>query len=172
MDFGLTALVGTVVGSFLIPFIKKGAHKLVETVGEKLGDSAADESAGVAARIWKRVKSAFSSQSDQAVFAQFAEHPDAARGLIEAMLTEKLKQNPSLATDLHELVEKAKSLDISTGAEVHAGGNVGIADARHADFSHSTGARIIGANFETPEKKPEDGPAAAQWWKASKNKPD
>ena len=140
MDISLATLAATVVGSFLVPFIKKGAHKIIENVSEGLGEGVADQST-------------VASPSDKAVLGQFEQHPDAAKSLIEAMLKEKLAQDSSLASELRELVKKAMPGGVSTGAQVHNANDVGIADARQADLSHSSGAQIIGLKVEGPTVK-------------------
>src|SRR5713226_9545421 len=107
MDISLATLAGTVVTSFLVPYIKKGAEKVVQSVGEKLAEGAGEGSMGIAAKLWSKVQSAFGSPEDKAVLSQFQQRPDAAKGLVEAMLKEKLEQDDSLAADLRELVKKA-----------------------------------------------------------------
>jgi hypothetical protein len=155
MDISVATLAATVVGSFLVPYIKKGAEKVVQTVGEKLGEAAGEGSMGIAAKLWTKVQAAFGSPQDKVVLSQFQQRPDAAKGLVEAMLKEKLEEDEALAADLHELVKKATAAGVSTGAHVENADNVGIADARQADLSHSSGAQIIGLKVgEFPTKKP------------------
>lgn len=155
MDISIATLAATVVSSFLIPLIKKGSEKLAEKTGAGIGESITSATSDVATTLWVKVKSMFVSDEDKVVLRQFEQRPEAAKGLVEAMLKEKLESNSSLAQEFHELIMKAKAGGVSTGASVENAENVGIADARHSDFSHASGTEITGlkvGDFPTKNK--------------------
>lgn len=144
MDIDTATLATTIVTYFLLPYLKLGGTTIAKKITEKVGGAAADEAVNVTQKIWDRVKSAFSSERDQHVLSEFEDDPDAARPLIEAKLKKKLEQDPSLAEDLHQLVNASGSAGVSTGAQIMKAHIAGILDVRGADFSNSHNIKLAG----------------------------
>lgn len=148
MDINAPALATTIVTSFLLPYLKLGLEKIGEKVTEKLGGAAADQAVSVTKKVWDRVKSAFSSKQDQYILKEFEEDPEAAKPLIEAKLKKKLEQDPSLAEDLHQLVNTSGPEGSSTGAQIMNAHIAGILDARGANFSNSSKVKLAGVMID------------------------
>jgi hypothetical protein len=149
MPLEIAALAASVVGSFLVPFVKEGAKKLCEAVRDKFSEAAGDEAVHVTKSIWDRVKEAFSSDKEKATLEQFEEFPDEGKSLVEAMLLKKLKEDPKLAADLGALVHKpgpeGKSI-LNMVAD-----SIGYVDARGATIS---GGIVAGYVSGTPPPMP------------------
>lgn len=151
-------LASTIVGKFLFPYVKVGAEKLVEEFKKKMDDATAKHAAGLAKKAWDRVKAAFSEEKDQGTLEQFEQYPDAAKPLVEAVLTQRLEQDAQLKKDLTALVDEKGPDGQSTGAQIMNAGIAGILDARGADFSHAQGLTLAGAMFTTPPPEPPKPP--------------
>ena len=141
MDIALATLATTVVSSLLVPFIKAGATRAIESVSDKALEGT-EASVEILGKLWQKLKMAFDSTDDQAVLNQFEQRPDIAKGLVEAILKEKLEKDSALASEFQALVREATH--VSTGAQVHNAHDVGIVDVRNSDFAHSSGTRITG----------------------------
>jgi len=151
MPIDVALLATTLVSSFLLPYVKMGAEKIAEEVTGKLGKGAAEHVTGVASKVWDRVKSVFSSDTDKATLTQFEKYPEQARDLIIAVLQEKLEQDRHLAQELAELVDSPGPDGRSTtGAQIMRAGIAGIVDLRQADFSRARGINITAVNQGTP----------------------
>src|ERR1044072_8099393 len=138
----LAVLATTVVGSFLIPYVKLGAEKIAEGLVGKVSEAATEEVTGITTKIWNRVKSAFSSEGEQFTLLQLNEAPDAAKPLVESILKKKLEQDPKLAEELNELIQKPIEGGSSTGAQIMNAHIAGIVDARGANFAGASGVEI------------------------------
>lgn len=147
MAIDIALLAGTIVTTVLMPLAKKGVEKLAEAMGEKFGESAAQEVSGVLGKIRARVKDVFSSADDKAALEMLEKRPEAARALVEEILTEKLAQNPGLAQELYELLNSPTPAGQSIGAIITDAEIAGIVDARGANFAGSSGVRITGVSL-------------------------
>ncbi len=148
MPIDLAVLATTVVSSFLLPYLKLGGEKLAEEISEKVGSGTADYAADLTNKIWKRVKSVFSSERDQHAMSEFEEEPDAAKSLIEAKLKKKLEQDPTLAEELDRLINTPTPDGASTGAQIMNAHIAGILDARGTNFSNSRNLKLAGVMME------------------------
>lgn len=144
MDTNATLLATTVVTTFLLPYLKLGGETIAKKIAERVGGAAADEAVNVTQKIWDRVKAAFSSERDQHVLSEFENDPEAAQHLIEAKLKRKLEQDPSLAGDLHQLVNAPGPDGVSTGAQIMKAHIAGMLDARGANFSNASNLKLAG----------------------------
>jgi hypothetical protein len=165
MPIDTAALATTVVGSFLLPYVKSGVEKISEEVGKNVSKSAADYVTGLSKKIWERVKAAFTSDRDQVILSEFKDQPEAARLLVETKLMKKLEQDAALAEELDALINAPGPFGLSSGAQIMNSSIAGILDARGADFSGSQGARLAGVMLEkfppglsrpAPQDEPED----------------
>jgi hypothetical protein len=144
MPIDIAALAAVVVTSFLVPYAKIGLEKLAEGLGEKLGEIGAEQGTDALKKVWGRVKGAFKSKDEKPVWAQFEKHPEAAQGLVQEMLKEKLAQDPALAQELSDLVNAPLPSGASTGAQITNADIAAILDLRGADFSGAKNTRITG----------------------------
>lgn len=141
----IAALAGTAVTTILLPYVKDGAAKLIQTVSEAKGAGMGEYAADLAGKVWDKVKSAFGSEKEKAVLEQFEEEPEAAAPLVVAKLQKKLEEDPQLKQELEKLVE-SKGPDGSTGAQIIGSSYVGIIDMRNANISGS-GQSFTGGSF-------------------------
>lgn len=148
----VVALAASVVSSVLLPYIKDGAAKLAETVTEKAGKGMGEYAADMAGKVWDKVKSAFSSPSEKVILKEFEKKPEAASGLVEAMLKEKLEQDAALAQEIHNLVNSKAPDGQSTGAQIIGSSYVGFLDMRGAKVSGSQNT-FTGGTFNFGEAK-------------------
>lgn len=147
LDVALIA--GTAVTQILLPYIKDGAAKFVETIAKSKGDTMGEYAADLAVKVWDKVTSAFGSEKEQAILEQFQEEPEAAAPLIEAKLQKKLEQDSQLAEELAKLVQSTAP-DGSTGAQIIGSSYFNLLDMRGA---HITGGGTFTGgtfNFGTP----------------------
>ncbi|HJQ70832.1 MAG TPA: hypothetical protein VKA70_17795 [Blastocatellia bacterium] len=152
MPIDLALLATTVVGSFLVPYVKLGAEKIAEGLTGKLSEAATDEVSGLTKKIWNRVKTAFSSEGEQFTLSQLNENPDAAKPLVETILKKKLEQDPKLAEELEQLVNAPVAGGSSTGAQIMNAYIASIIDLSNANFSGSHGVEITGVKVgELPD---------------------
>ena len=133
----IAALATTAVSSILLPYIKDGAAKFAQTITEKTGQGMGEYAAGLADKVWDKVKSAFSSEEDKVILKQFEKAPEAAAPLVEANLKEKLEQDVQLAQEMDKLVNSKAPDGQSTGAQIIGSSYVGFLDMRHAHVSGS-----------------------------------
>lgn len=147
MDIDTTALATTIVPA-LLPYLMLGGEKFAEKVTEKLSGAAADQMIEVTKKVWNHVKSAFSSEGDQAILSKFEEEPEAAKSLIEVMLKKKLEDNPALAQELHELINAPGPDGVNTAAWIMNADIAGILDARGANFSNSSNVKLAGVMID------------------------
>lgn len=152
MSIDFAALASTIAGSFLIPYVKIGAEKLAEEAGKKLGEAASTGAMSAPQQIWARVTAAFTSDEDKQALAQLEKRPDAAKPLVEAILTEKLTQDAGLAQELHALVALAEGQTLSTGAQISGAEIAGIADARNAHLEGSSNVIISGVTLTNTKR--------------------
>ncbi|MBN1479255.1 hypothetical protein JXA70_03170 [candidate division KSB1 bacterium] len=147
IEIEIAKLASIAVGTILVPFLKQGAKKFAELVG----DAAGEESASLATKVWEKVKSAFGSGKDKERIASFEEKPEEKKNLITELLEEKLSENEQLAKELDQLIRKAKTKDGDNVVQIIAD-KVGYVDARHAtmDGSSITAGYIGTANPRSP----------------------
>ncbi len=136
--FDPVSLSATVVGSFLLPYVKKGAEKIGEVVSEKFGQAAAKEVTDVAGKLWNKVKGVFTSEDELTTLNLFAKNPETFQKPVEQMLQQKLEKDPALAQDVHSLVN-APAGGSSSAASIMNASIAGILDMRGAQINASGG---------------------------------
>ena len=140
LDIALIA--GTAVGQILLPYIKDGAAKFVETIAKDKGEAIGEYAGNLANTVWDKVKSIFSSEKDQAVLEQFQEEPEAAAPLLEAKLKKKLEENPEVAKTLDQLIQSTAP-NGSTGVQIIGSSYVGVVHVA----GNITGGTTTGGTF-------------------------
>jgi hypothetical protein len=163
----IAALAATTVGSFLVPYLKRGAQGIADAVGKRFSEAAADETATVAATLWKRVTEIFHSDEDKTVVELFEKDPDGLSRSLTERLEAKLRQDEGLAREIAQLVgsdrrDQAAPATIMQDAEVAAVVNMPQADFRSAsNFKIVAVERGVGPTKPTgaPEQSPETSPS-------------
>ena len=145
MPIDVTALATTVVTSFLVPYAKLGFEKLIEGLGKKFGEMSAEKGAETFKKVWERVKDNFKAKDEQ-VWTQFEKHPEAAQGLIQEMLKEKLEQDQNLVQELSDLVTAPLPTVAGTGPQITNAEIAAILDLRGANFQNAQNVRLTGVN--------------------------
>ena len=149
----IAALASSVVSSFLIPYIKKGAEKIAEELTDKVAKESAEHASGLAKTLWERTKAVFVSDTEKATLDMFKDDPEAASPMLKILLEKKFKQDAKFKEELSGLIDAPSPVGSSTGAQIMADYAVTI-DLRNANFSHSSNTSITGANFGvSPEQK-------------------
>jgi hypothetical protein len=158
LDIALIA--GTAVGQILLPYIKDGAVKFVETVAKDKGEAIGEYAGNLASTVWDKVKSIFNSEKDQAVLEQFQEEPEAAAPLLEAKLKKKLEENPAVAETLDQLI-KSTAPNGNTGVQIIGSSYVGVVHVAGSISGGTTtggtfnfGAVPAPAGVEAPPRTP------------------
>jgi len=151
--FDPVSLAATVVGSFLLPYAKKGAEKIGEVVSEKFGEAAANEVTDVAGKLWGKVKGVFTSEYELTTLNLFADSPETYQKPVEEMLRQKLEKDPVLAREVRSLVS-APAGDGSDAASIMNASIAGILDMRGAHFT-AHGGVYGGVVYGTPPAAPE-----------------
>jgi hypothetical protein len=157
MPIEIAALATTVVTSFLLPYLKEGAKKIAGLASEKFGDSAGEYAAGLAEKVWNRVKSAFSSDRDKATLADLQENPEATASLMENKLKAKLEQDPTLKKELEELLNSLGPDGKSTGAQILGATKVGLVDLRGGTVSGGIVGGIVEGYVSPPQTSSSPG---------------
>jgi hypothetical protein len=139
----IAALAVTAVGSFLVPYVKMGVEGIAEAVTDKVSAAAADDTAGIAAALWKRIRGAFDSPEDQTTIKLFEEDPDGLARSLTKSLEAKLREDESLARELVELMEPARADQPAPATIMQQAGVAGVINMPHADFRESHGVRIV-----------------------------
>src|SRR3989442_3558962 len=98
------SLAATVVGSFLLPFLKEGANRLGQALSGEADASTADQLVETADTLWGRIKATFSGPEDKKALDLFEQYPEDLQRRVESMLQERLETDRQLASELEGLV--------------------------------------------------------------------
>jgi len=146
------ALATSVVTSFLVPLVKKGAEKLTEELSQSAGSAAADGIVGVARTLWERIRGKTQGTADEPVVELFEKQPDRLSGPLESVVTELLDTDPDFRDEVTKLLETEE------GGRTRwqlMGEYVGAVDARGA---HISGGQVAGVIVGSAAKDPVDPP--------------
>ena len=141
-------LAAQIVASYLVPYVKEGAEKLVSAAAEKVGGAAAEFATSVAGKLWLRVKSVFSGPNESQTLSDFEKYPDDTEKLLVRKLTEKLEADTALAKELESLAEQPGPTGVN-GAQVFAQTGI-VVDLRQADLRGAHNFDITGYKAATP----------------------
>ena len=144
MTIDLMALAATAVTSFLVPYVKIGAEKIVEAFSSRMGEQTADKLSDLTGKLWSTVTGAFQSPKEQTTLELFKENPDEMQEMLIKKLHEKLSQDATLAQSLSELINKPVADGSMTGAQIMQAGIAGIADLRNANLANAQNLTIAG----------------------------
>jgi len=150
-----TATLATyVVGSFLVPLLKKGADRLTEDLGAKVGATASDGLVDVAKKLWEKVRGRTRGTSDAPVVDLFEQKPDLMQGALETVVRELVEQDQEFRREVTEMLERAAPDGTPTWQLM--GHNVGVVNAQGAHISGSAQVAGVIANISSA---PPTGPA-------------
>ena len=146
------ALATSVVTSFLVPRLKKGADKLTEELSDSVGSAAADGMVGVAKKLWERIRGKTQGTPDEKVVDLFEEQPDRRGAPLESVVKELLDSDPAFREEVTKLLEAQEGG--STRWQL-MGEYVGAVDARGAKISGGQVAGVIvGSSVDHPAEPP------------------
>ncbi len=150
-----TATLATyVVGSFLVPLLKKGADKLADDLGEKVGATASDGLVDVAKKLWDKVRGKTADTNDAAVVDLFEQQPDRMQGALAEVVNELLENDQEFHREVSAMLEKETAGGTPTWQLM--GQNVGVVNAQGAHIGGS--AQVAGVIYGVPPA-PAPGPA-------------
>jgi len=141
-------LAATVVGTYLLPYVTKGAAALTAAVADKVGSAAANFATGIAGALWGKVKGAFSAEGDQFAIQEFEQHPEDGQKILERKLREKLEQDSGLLQELEQLISSADP-EGRTAAQIIQNSGV-MVNLQQADFRQAHDFNIVGAQYNPP----------------------
>ncbi len=148
-------LAATIVGTYLMPYVAKGASSLAGAVANKLGDEAGKFAANVAGSLWSKVKSRFSAGGDKYTIDEFEQHPEEQKQALERKLREKLEQDDGFRQELEALVSKAGPHG-QTATQIIENSGV-MVNLQQANFAHAHHFGITGAQYGAREPGPNPG---------------
>jgi hypothetical protein len=142
-------LAATVVSSFLLPYVKKGATAIGEAVAKKFGDNVGGQVTDLAVKVWDKVKDSFTGEDELTTLKLFQSKPDTYQEPVKQILKEKIEKDPDgLGKELHQMVT-APVGNSGTGASIMGATIAGIVDLRGATISGS-GQTFAGAIVNNP----------------------
>lgn len=154
MPIDAAALATTVVGNYLMPYVKKGLQKIGEEVKQKLDEAAAEHATKVTAKIWEKVKSLFGPK-DEPLLDQLKQRPEVSQPLVEAVLRDKLNEDTEAAEDLDNLVRAQDPQGNGTAAQIMQSAGIAVAVVA-SDFRGASGVVIAGKVYGSPVTKKEN----------------
>src|SRR6266508_856934 len=138
----------SLVSSFLIPLLKKGAESLGTELGERTTQSVADGLVGTAQRLWDRVKGTLQSRDDQDIVAIFERQPEVMQEALEKLVLRKLEQDEGFRREVAQLLEAEAEPGVASWQLM--GEIVGAVDARHlariGEAAEGMGYRAVGCD--------------------------
>ena len=149
------ALATYIVGSFLVPLLRKGTETLTEELGERLGASASEGLVGAAQRLWDRVRGKTRDTDDRAVVDLFEQQPEKLQSSAVDVVRSLLEADPAFREEASRLVEEQ---DGGSPRWQLMGEYVAAVDARNAQVSGR--AQLAGMIFNAPAGIPADRPDA------------
>lgn len=118
MPIEIVTLATTLVTSFLLPYLQKGADDFLSEIASKSGKGIAKHTLEVTEKIWKRVKSVFSSEADKVTLGYFEKNPEKFKDEMQESLSTKLKSNQELALYLSDLAYSKPQGSGQTAAQI------------------------------------------------------
>jgi hypothetical protein len=150
----IAVLAGTVVSQFLAPVFRAGWDKVFDAASDQVGAQVAEETKGIVAKLWTRMRETFTGDAEKGVLDTFESHPEAAAPLLEALLREKLEADQGLAGELERLVTARPAGGTFDGAQV-------IGQTVNQLVIHGSvggGAIVAGQIYGTPPTTSAPGP--------------
>lgn len=145
---GVEALATAIVGQILVPLLTKGADAVVDGLSSRLENAAeAGGVAGVAQRIFARVRDVFGEAGEADALDQLKQRPEAATPLVTSILEEQLARDESLMAELAGMLDEKPGGGASVGSIM--ADYVGYVDARGAHIERS---QVVGQSFGAPPR--------------------
>lgn len=154
MPIEIAALATTVVAKFLLPYVTKGAGAFADAISDAVSDAAADQAQNVAQRLWTRVREAFGARGEEQAVADFEQHPEAARPLMEVKLAQLLEQDQDLARELEQLVTRPDPATNQSALQIIDSSNINLVNAPGANISGG----IVAGQVSYAPPPPQTGP--------------
>jgi hypothetical protein len=146
------ALATYLVGSFLVPLVKKGAEKLTEDLGAEAGSTVATGLVETARKLWDRVRGKTENTDDKPVVDLFAQQPDKLQATLTEVVKRLLDEDPTFREEASALLEEREG--DKTRWQL-MGEYVGAVDARGAHISGGqVGGVIVGGSPGVPPPPP------------------
>lgn len=165
MAIDIAAMAASIVGSFLLPYVKAGADKIAEATTEKFGPAAAAHVKDLAGKVWNRVTQVLATPDDQKALDLFMKQPELMQKMIEEALRKKLSEDAALVKEFAAMLDAAVPDSHLTGAQIMNAGVAGIVNMPNADFGGASNVTISGVTLTSgsesipiPPKPPEDKP--------------
>ncbi len=160
MPLDIAMLATTVVGSFLMPYVKKGAEKIAEEVTHKFSDAAAEHVTGLAQKVWDRVTGLFTPK-EQPALEMFKENPDEMQAMIEKIVKQKLEENLQVAQEVDAMIHAPAPGGQMDGIQIMNAGVVGVVNMPGANFQGAQNVTITAVNQGgQPPTEPTDDPSS------------
>ena len=156
MPIDITLLTTTIVSSFLLPYAKLGAEKMIEGMGSEVGKDAAEYAVGIAGTVWQRIQTIFQSPKEQNALELFQDDPEAMQSMVTKLLQSHLENNQPLVQELSDLINAQQPGGTETGATIMHAGVAGILDARGANFAGASGFTLGGVIQNSPQSQRDD----------------
>jgi hypothetical protein len=154
-------LAATVVTSYLLPHVTKGAEELASSVASQVGEAAADFASGVASKLWQRVKSIFTTDDERLTLTEFERHPAAAQPLFELKLRQRLEADADLARQLEDMVSE-RGPGGQTGEQIFNNSGV-LINLQNANLQRAHHFSIIGyQQGQAPDPPGNDQPPGSR----------
>jgi hypothetical protein len=146
----IETLAGSIVGSFLLPYLKLGADKLLEQISGSVGEAAGQEAVSVTKRIWERVRGAFAGDPKEAVILEeFEKSPESAAKLFAEHLHTLMGNDPKLAAELDTLANAREASTGESNVRIMAK-TVGYGDFRGATIQGVAGGIVYTSGAGEP----------------------
>lgn len=139
------ALATYVVGSFLVPLLKKGAATLADDLGEKIGAAAPDKLVDVAQTLWDKVRGKTRDTDDAPVVDLFEQRPEQMQAALEDVVRQLLEKDEGFRSEVSEMLEQETD---GTPTWKLMGEYVGVVNMQHANVSGS--AQVGGVIVNSP----------------------
>ena len=118
MPVEIIALATTVVTSFLLPYLQKGADEFLNEIASKSGINVAQHTLNVTKKIWERVKSVFSSEGEKITLGYFEKNPEKFKEEMQESLSTKLKNDQELVHYISDLADSKLQGSEQTAAQI------------------------------------------------------
>lgn len=138
----IITLAATVVSSFLLPYLQKGADEFLTEIASKSGKNIAQHTLEVTEKIWEQVKSVFSSEGDKVTLNYFEKNPEKFKEEMQESLSTKLASDQELFLHLNNLANsKLQGGDQTTAQIVTTTINVTVTES---SFKNIDRVNIVG----------------------------
>jgi hypothetical protein len=144
----VAALATSLVSSFLVPLLKRGAEKLRDELADKTGDATAQGLVATAQKLWHRVKGKTEGTDEAEVVELFERKPELMQEPLKAVVVDLLNTDAAFRDEVSQLLEAEEG---GTTRWQLMGEIVGAVDARGARIGDS--AMVAGVVYNPAARK-------------------